>query len=236
MKISFIPQTEFAADCLTPPLPAKQVLPQWYKDTPFFIEGMSQYVHHPCNAPPTTVKGCNPFMDALISGYVYCLSSDLEIVNEGSDNYSFYWRTPNQVITHHTKAQHPLLPSPFQGSESVFKFHNDFTIKTPKGYSTFFTHPTNQHDLPFRTLSGIVDTDTYMPPIHFPFQLLSLDKDVIILEKGTPVCQFIPFKRDHWKHEVQKYDEKLVEKESFKYRSRLYRAYKSLHWVKKKFN
>jgi hypothetical protein len=235
MKIEFIPLSEFAVNCLTPPVPAKKVLPEWYKNTPFFIEGMTSY-STVNGVPPTTVKGCNPFLDALTSGYVFCLSNDLEIINNGDNNFSFYWRTNNTTITEHSKDQHPLLPSAFNGSDAVFKFHNDFIIKTPKGYSTNFMHPVNQHDLPFRTLSGIVDTDTYMIPVHFPFQLLSLNKEVTILEKGTPLCQFIPFKRDNWKHEVKPYDQKLIEKARFNYFGRIYRAYKSLHWVKKRYN
>ena len=235
MKISFIPTSKFAEDCLTPPQPASKFVPEWYRNTPFLIEGLDHYTHSG-GGPPVTHKGCNPFMDSLTAGYVFCLSSDLEVINEGDGSYSFHWNTPNTTITHHSKNQHPHLPSPFNGFNSVHKFHNDFIIKTPKGYSTYFTHPANQHDLPFRTLSGVVETDSYtQDAVHFPFQLLNLNDGVTILEKGTPVCQFIPFKREDWNHEVKKYDEDLMLKEKFKYLSRAYRAYKSLHWVKKKF-
>jgi len=235
MKITFIPTSKFAQDCLTPPLPAKKVIPEWYKKTPFLMDGYKEYTYS-TGAPSVTHKGCNPFLDSLTAGYVFCLSSDLEIINEGNNKHSFYWKTPNDVITHHDKNQHPLLPSAFNGFDNVHKFHNDFIIKTPKGYSTHFTHPLNQHSLPFRTLSGNVETDTYMIPVHFPFQLLKLQEGSTILERGTPVCQFIPFKRDNWKHSVEKYNESLIIKESFKYYSRIYRAYKSLHWIKKRFD
>lgn len=235
MKIEFIPTSKFAEDCLTPPLPAKKVIPEWYKKTPFLVDGLNEYTHSK-GGPPVTHKGCNPFLDSMTSGYIFCLSSDLEIINEGDDNYTFYWKTNSTAITHHSKNQHPLLPAAFNGLDGVHKFHNDFIIKTPKGCSTHFTHPLNQHDLPFRTLSGNVETDTYMAPIHFPFQLLKSDNNVAILERGTPVCQFIPYKRDNWNHEVKKYDEDLIIKEDFKYYSRIYRAYKSLHWVKKRFD
>jgi len=235
MKISFIPTTKFAEECLTPPLPAKKVMPEWYKKTPFLLDGFKEYTQK--YGPPVTHKGCNPFLDSLTAGYVFCLSSDLEIINEGDSKYSFYWKPGrNTVITDHKKNQHPLMPSAFNGFNEVYKFHNDFIIKTPKGYSTHFTHPLNQHDLPFRTLSGNVETDTYMQSVHFPFQLLELKEGVTIIEKGTPLCQFIPFKRDNWKHEVRHFDETLIKRETFKYHSRLYRAYKSLHWVKKRFD
>lgn len=245
MKIQFIPNSKFAEDFLTPPLPAKKVLPEWYKKTPMLLEGQHNYGLND-GATNTTLKACNPFLDSLTSGYVICLSSDLQITQKQSaisyekDNVKkiieFNWRTPNTVITEHSKNQHPLLPSPFDGSDSVFKFHNEFIIKTPKGYSTYFFHPANQHDLPFRLLSGVVDTDSYMMPVHFPFQLLTIKDGVTIIEKGTPICQFMPFKRDNWNHTLEKYNDNLIHKERFNYFSRIYRAYKYLHWVKKKFN
>lgn len=245
MKIQFIPISKFAEDILTPPLPAKKVLPEWYKKTPVLMEGQHNYELHN-GIPNTTLKACNPFLDSLMSGYVICLSADLQITQkkvkhsyEEETNkkiIEFEWRTSNTVITEHDQEQHPLLPSPFNGGNSVFKFHNEFIIKTPKGYSTHFFHPANQHDLPFRLLSGIVDTDSYMNPVHFPFQLLNVKDETITIKKGTPICQFMPFKREGWDHKVKNYDETLIKKEKFKYFSHIYRAYKSLHWVKKKFN
>lgn len=245
MNIQFIPSSKFAEENLSPPLPAKKVLPEWYKKTPFLIKGNNEYELCGDNVN-ATLKSCNPFLDSLTSGYVICLSTDLQITkkkntisydNENNNKIiEFNWRTENTVITPQSKEQYPLLPSPFNGNNSVFKFHNDFIIKTPRGYSTHFFHPANQHDLPFRLLSGIVDTDTYSLPLNFPFQLLDLSERVTTLKKGTPICQFVPFKRDTWSHKVEKYDKKLIEKEMFNYLSRIYRAYKSLHWVKKKFD
>ena len=246
MKIEFIPVSKFAEKFLTPPLPAKKVLPEWYKKMNLLQEGEHNYKICNNGVPNTTLKACNPFLDSLISGYVICLSSDFQITQKKSavcydedknkKIIEFNWRTPNSVITDHSKEQHPLLPSPFNGDNSVFKFNNEFIIKTPRGYSTYFFHPANQHDLPFRLFSGVVDTDSYMSPVHFPFQLLEIKDGTMIIEKGTPICQFVPFKRDGWIHTVKRYNDDLVKRENFKYFSRIYRAYKSLHWVKKKFN
>ena len=54
--------------------------------------------------------------------------------------------------------------------------HNFWSIHTETGYATFFTHPLNHLDLPFRTLSSVVDTDSFDAlPVHFPMVLVDHD-------------------------------------------------------------
>ena len=80
----------------------------------------------------------------------------------------------------------------------VIKFHNFWTIESPPGYSLLFTHPVNRADLPFTTLTGLVDTDAYRDVnVHFPAHWHDLDFNGV-LPKGTPVAQCIPVKRESW--------------------------------------
>jgi hypothetical protein len=62
------------------------------------------------------------------------------------------------------------------------------------------THPLNRTDLPFYTLSGIVDSDNYMGEGKVPF---FIKKDFTgIIPAGTPIVQIIPIKTDEvWKSE-----------------------------------
>lgn len=46
----------------------------------------------------------------------------------------------------------------------------------------------------FEIVSGIVDTDSYHAEIHFPFFATGED-GLHLVEKGTPVAQVIPFRR-----------------------------------------
>ena len=41
------------------------------------------------------------------------------------------------------------------------KFNSFWTIELEPGYSLFATHPVNRADLPFRLLTGIVDSDRF---------------------------------------------------------------------------
>ena len=59
-------------------------------------------------------------------------------------------------------------------------------------------------DLPFQTLSAVVDTDKHNVPTHFPFFMKHGFEGKIPL--GTPIVQIIPFKRQEWKSVADKYD------------------------------
>jgi hypothetical protein len=60
------------------------------------------------------------------------------------------------------------------------------------------THPVNRYDLPFTTLTGLVDTDLYKDDfINFPAQWRN-PKFRGVLPRGTPVAQCLPVKRDLW--------------------------------------
>jgi len=47
----------------------------------------------------------------------------------------------------------------------------------------------------FEVTSGIVDTDTYRSPVHFPFFATGLD-GLHSIAKGSPLLRVIPFRRD----------------------------------------
>lgn len=237
MKLYFMPQSKIAEHIIDPPLASKRVLPEWYLDTPPYIDNektagiYSDYVNSGVN---TTIKKCVPFLDAITYGYVYCLPMDIEIIKNNKE-FIIRWRYNHDLISKHSEDQAPLIPSPVNGEKNIFKWNSDFIIKTPPGYSTFFTHPVNRHDLPYRTFSGIVDTDKYFTPVNFPFQLLDLKEKRTIIEKGTPICQFFPIKRDNWQSEIIKFDEEKTIKGNFEIFSKIKNSYKRKFWSKKIF-
>jgi hypothetical protein len=140
-----------------------------------------------------TVKRCPPFIDAMTHGFLIPLICDLRV-----ENGEFTWdndlppggavnfvRSP---IGFHDASQVVGTPL-FEEDCFVIKFHNLWTIEAPEGYSLLFTHPVNRFDLPFTTLTGLVDSDQYYDNwIHFPAHWH--DKNFSgVLPKGTPVAQ-----------------------------------------------
>jgi hypothetical protein len=240
MKITFTPDNKFVKEIYGTPIPAKNNLPEWYINTGRLyqkkdkINGLN-YLN--ANATNTTIKSCMPFFDALSAGYIWNLPVDLEIRKIDGD-ISIKWRYGSDgfIETHH-RDQFEKMPLPLPSkNESIFKFKFEYRITTPKGYSTLFTHPLNQHELPFRTFSGVVETDTYPVSVQFPFQIHFDFGDHLIIPKGTPIVQFIPFKRDSWDFNIENFDEIEYEKSKYSLFSKIQNSYKSQFWKRKSFN
>jgi hypothetical protein len=215
--------------------PAKEFIPEWYRLSNPKIKNMTTELY-PGNPVVTTstYKKCIPFFDAMTSGYIIYLTADIEILNTIDNKKQINWRTQREIVTFHSEEQWIGLSVPEDYTPFVFKWHNQFLIKTPKNYSTLFMQPSNRFDLPFKTISGIVDTDNYTLPIHFPF---FVHKNFTgIINSGTPIAQIIPIKRESWTRSYKKYieDKKYIDFEKFV--STIKRSYKNNHWIKKEYN
>ena len=238
MKVQFEPFDKEAELLFEMPKPAAKSIPGWYKDMAVHMDGekttgLSKTTNVVSNL---TLKGCSPFLDALTSGYMFELPFDIEFRRNEEGMINIRWATNVNYIGSHGPDQAPGLPGPVGGSETLLKWRPGWRIITPKGYSALFTHPLNRHDLPFRTFSGVVDTDMYELGVEFPFQLLNnIEEDIFILKKGTPICQVIPFKREDWKSEEVPFDEDANKKNGFKLKSEIVRSYKRQFWQKKNY-
>ncbi|MBK18613.1 MAG: hypothetical protein CMM52_07235 [Rhodospirillaceae bacterium] len=190
MKIRFTCPPELI-DELPKPQPARRTAPDWYKAMPMNnpVEG---------GGVDLTIKHCMPFMDALTTGFVIPLQADIT-VKDGE--FSWDWPHEESPLGFHFPTQAPGVPF-VDEDEVVVKAHNFWSIHTEPGYATLFTHPLNRWDLPFRTLSGIVDTDSFDAlPVHFP--MIWVDKEFEgVLPAGTPVAQCLPIERGRAEIEV----------------------------------
>lgn len=232
--LKLVPMSEYALE-INPIIPARSAIPEWYKSSPQRIEGTSTHllVGKPI-ATTSTYKGCSPFLDGLTAGYMAVLTADIEVTRNDVGMPYFMWRTPfRTLVSDHTPDQWQGMQPPKGYAPLVMKWVPDVALQPPAGYSILFTHPMNRYDLPFLTLSGIVDTDTYHEQVLFPFWIREDFQGV--LEKGTPICQFFPFKREDWKTEQQLFDARTVFLEREALFSRVVRSYKSQFWVKKRY-
>lgn len=179
------------------PVPALLGLPEWFKAMP--ASAFSSVLQ----SEQLTVKKCPPFIDAMTYGFLIPLVTDLR-VEDGTFAWDFelpsggaitsYSRSP---LDFHDSAQVAGTPF-FKDDTFVLKFNNFWTIELPPGYSLLITHPVNRHDLPFMTLTGLVDADLYKDNfINFPARWRDLSFRGV-LPKGTPVAQCIPVKRELW--------------------------------------
>ena len=167
------------------PLPASKLVPEWYRKMPGVGEGIE------------TVKKCVPILDALTSGYVITLPTDVYF--DGS-NKQFWSDSPFPINSDHHSIQTQDVEIDPDFDSQPHKWINLWKIKTPKGYSCLFIHPLNRTDLPFKSFTGVVDTDKHPLIINFPFVM---KKDFSgRIPAGTPIIQIIPFKREDWKSDI----------------------------------
>ncbi|SFU23156.1 DUF6065 family protein [Mesorhizobium sp. YR577] len=173
---------------IAPPVAAKTVLPEWFRKLPAIDSGQISTSNN-----GLTVKRCMPFLDAMMTGWILTLAATvrLEIKDDGRA-VDAGWEFDRTMVSNHGAHQvagNPKEPSP------PCKFHNYWSIRTPPGWSCLFLPPLNRPAQPFECVAGIVDTDTYTAHIHFPFFAIAPD-GLYTIEKGTPLVQVIPFRRE----------------------------------------
>lgn len=173
------------------PIPAKFVIPEWYKN--------AESVYTIGNGEQAAgTKKCMPFVDSMMSGYVLRFPFDVEVSKSDSGEILFsYPKTPvGEIIHERPKELGATIPRPPGFAPNHLAFSGFWGIKTPKGFSLLVTHPLNRHELPFHTISAIMDSDEFFAPGNIPF-FIKEDFEGII-ESGTPIAQLIPIKRESW--------------------------------------
>ncbi|ASR11965.1 hypothetical protein GFL91_23085 [Rhizobium leguminosarum bv. viciae] len=170
------------------PVRAKTALPDWFRRLPAVDEA-----HVSSNNSGLTVKRCMPFLDAMATGWVIGLAASvrMEIADDGK-TVDCGWDFDRTLVSNH--ASHQVAGNPREPLPPC-KFHNYWTIRTPPGWSCLFVPPLNRPNGVFEVVAGVVDTDTYQSEIHFPFFATGED-GLHVLERGTPIVQVIPFRRD----------------------------------------
>lgn len=232
--------TEYLKDVL--PVPIKTNIPEWFKKLEH------KHSHQ-------TVKGCIPFLDTLTAGYLIKCPQDIyinfNIDNPETKEKDTYFQTavdnPNvtQYLNINTSEIQSHSTKQLEGSPLIsknkncpfFKILNPFKIITPPGYSILIVPPLNNSDDRFEIIPGIVDTDTYKTEINFPIVLNGDKYDTLetVIDRGAPLAQIIPFKRDDWKMEVKE-EEKKIPYSLVNIQRLILHNYKKIWWTKKKWN
>jgi hypothetical protein len=175
-------------------VPSTTTVPDWYKKIQL-THNETFYDKQKGFMP--TVKLCVPFLDAMTNGYMIKLTNDLYVTNDnGIPLIGWPGGVKNTLTTRPNLSSENLVPNGHFPGEFLWNMAVSFFV--PKGYSFLFTHPLNRYDLPFTTLSGIVDGDFVMNANgNVPF-FIKNDFEGII-PQGTPIAQIIPFRQENWK-------------------------------------
>lgn len=236
MKIEFTCSEETIVKWF-PPLPAKKVIPEWYKNLDLYLPGTKNALANidarvRCldmgNHSPFTVKACIPILDYLTSGYVLRMPADVLLTPDEKND--FYWFTQNDYAVKIGNHVYGQCPVEIDGEKkNYFKIEQPWLIKTPPGYSCLFYQPFYEMEDRYTLLPAIVDTDKYDMPVFFPGFFKT--KQPFKLNAGDPFVVVMPFKRDDWTMEVST-KPKSVSVINYLFE----RAYKTFFHSSKKFN
>lgn len=211
--------------------PTKNHVPEWYKKIPKFKDSemfTAKNEIHP------TVKHCMPFLDSLTTGYVITLPYDLYVKN--NNGVPFLTWPPgikNPPKWRDQPADLNIVPVGHFPVEYTWSSCVAYSI--PKGYSALFIHPLNRYDLPFTTLSGIIDGG-FVVSAHgnAPFYIKQDFEGII--KQGTPIAQIIPFRQEKWLSKMVKGLVKIGNIDQNKANSVFWGWYKKTIWSKKHYN
>jgi hypothetical protein len=212
------------------PKPSNKFIPEWYQKTVSYITGSKKPIKNEGNVS-FTIKKCLPVFDAITAGYIIVTYCDIYVSKNEDGSMQYDWPSREPL------AFHPIEQAPHHPKQNGFpypKIINPWSIKTPKGYSVLVTQPFHR-DAPFTILDGIVDTDKYNSPIHFPFVINDTNWEGLI-PAGTPLAQIIPFKRESWNMSLgdNKDRQKSTEVTTLNL-SVFFNRYKSFFWTKKDY-
>jgi hypothetical protein len=178
------------------PRPSKEFIPTWWKEMPkgALREG-SKY-----SPDYKTIKMCPALPDTFSQGYVVPMWADSIIkYSKESDTWEwsmsntkdFAWDThpPQQLLNHVSKGVS------FRGAEAsfVFKAVCPWRLITPPGYSVLQLPMFYHFEKEFSVMPGVIHTD-----VHHEINQQVLyhgNGDEVFIPRGTPIAQYIPFKR-----------------------------------------
>jgi hypothetical protein len=202
--IKFYPFSKESYAISPEPTPASKSIPEWYKKQPAY--GVPEEDQNRLGGSASTIKRCMPIFDIINSGYIIYMPCDVFI--DATNPEKLEWSLPKMagqikrdLVSSHSPSQvshYPLEADKYH--KDIFRIIPFWAVGTENGYSCLFTQPFHRDPLPFRTFGGIVDTDKFIADGHYSLQIEKGFKGVI--ERGTPLVQVIPFKRDSFKMEI----------------------------------
>ena len=181
-------------DLLPRPVPARAMLPAWLRR---MAPRVPSEVHQ---RSIRTVKQCPPFVDAMSHGFMILLPCDVTVE---AGQFSWNWPLPALAVKEHPRAPlsfhvpGQIADTPLaRGGNCAIKFNSFWTIELDAGWSLMAVHPINRDDLPFRLVTGMVDSDRFTD-VGINFPAIWTDPGFAgTLPRGTPVAQCYPVPRD----------------------------------------
>lgn len=200
-KIKFFTGYEELEQTL-PVLPASKFWPEWFKNQRANTDDSKEY-----RRESSTLRRCPAVLDVLGMGYIIPLWCDYKVTQvKNMQGTEVRYMTPPNVSSMFTAQLHPeeqMDNYPFHKDSyrGAFKFMNPWMLRTPPGYSSLIITPTYSKNDNLEVMHGVVDTDIYHELHINTIFTAPIDKE-ITFERGMPLAQVIPFKRETFEMET----------------------------------
>ena len=179
-------------DKVTPILPAKEFIPDWWKKVERMIDNKLDN--------KGTVRNCPSFPEYITQGFVVPLWCDLHLEVHHD---SWKWKSPEKLFTfnnHPGEQFRDWLPKHVQDNTSmVLKPNCPWRVKTPPGWSVWQLPMIYHYNPVFETLPGIIWSD-----IHHEInqQMLIKQYGEFFIPRGTPLAMYVPYERNKYTYDV----------------------------------
>jgi hypothetical protein len=243
------------------PSPVKNHIPNWFLEKDkhvrnedgtyplIFLKGENG------NTVPSRMpswKSCPALLDVFVSGYYLFTPCDITIKTNHENpekqpvtvKLGGAWSRDdaNQIKGFafcKLRGDEEGLPKPDGYYEIPYTWVLNWSAQVPKGYTIFLTSPINIPNLPFKTMSGFMDSYSILTgsgniPVYFKEGWEGT------IPAGTPYAQLIPIKNESWESEIVEYTDEEI-KENFNQYVEDYMlgfgitSYKGKDWSKKRY-
>lgn len=246
MEITFYSKRKQNIGNVHIPEPSKNLIPEWFSSADKhrkMSNGLYELITVNYNNKVTlervpSWKSCPAILDTVISGYILKTPIDIKISKVNNeyviDNYeecSYFCGI---------RGYQEGFPTPYGYDDLQFNWITNWMPKVPKGYGTLWSHPFHRFDLPFISVTGFVDTESYIQKGRMPF-FIRKDFEGII-PAGTPFAQIVPVKNEDWTMNIKTYTEEEIDKNDEEDWAMYVPGapnksnYKTKFWVKKQYD
>ena len=221
------------------PKPTRTQVPKWFVQADKYEKDpiTQEYYQNNEGGKLFSFKACPALLDVFTAGYLYTTPCDLTFFKDKNGMMNVKTEASFEDFCG-ARPQMKEFHQPSNYYKEHFHWYPNWAPKLPEGYSAIYTHPMNRFDLPFLTVSGIIDNDKMDTPGLMPFFLKEGFEGVI--PQGTPYVQIIPFKRDDWEAEYKFYEYNDILKrhtdQANLYRTKDGGQYKKFTWSRKKYD
>lgn len=172
------------------PKPVKKVMPDYLKKIKIDKQN-------------SNFKSCPSYIDVFKYGYALLAPCDLniKILKNGTLNWQTgaVFQTTTTEFDIHRNAQFVSYAPENSDMKAIIKYNYPFKVFTPRGYSCRQIPLPLQYNNEWEVFEGILRTDKIH---HVHLQLIIKTHNNILIEQGTPLAVFVPFKRDKFKSKI----------------------------------